>query len=198
MRPPTDAYFQQLWGLQNTGQSVNGLPGSSRADIGFLPAWGMARPSTNEIVVAVIDTGVDYTHPDLAANMWTSPGEIPANSIDDDANGYVDDVHGYDFADGTNDPMDSGFHGTHVAGTIAAVGNNGIGVIGVDFQAHIMALKASSDGSSLLDSVIIEAIQYASMMKQRDINIVAINASFGGSDYDDAMRAAIRPQATSV
>ena len=149
MRTPNDPRFGQLWGLQNTGQEVNGFTGTARADIGFLSAWGLARPSTNEVVVAVIDTGLDLTQPDIVSNLWTNPGEIPSNGLDDDGNGYVDDVHGYDFANGTGAVTDSGFHGTHVAGTVAASGNNGLGVIGVDFQAHIMALKASNDGSSL-------------------------------------------------
>ena len=76
-------------------------------------------------MVGVIDTGVDYNHKDLAANIWTNPGEIAGNGIDDDGNGYIDDVHGWDFCNGDNDPMDDNGHGTHVAGTIGAVGNNG-------------------------------------------------------------------------
>lgn len=192
MRVPNDAKFGQLWGLRNTGQNVDGTAGAAGDDIQFLAGWGLAQAPGPEIVVAVLDTGVDYTHPDLVPNLWTNPGEIPANGIDDDGNGYVDDVHGYDFVDGTGDPMDSGFHGTHVAGTIAAAGNNGIGVIGVDFEAHLMALKASSDGSSLVESAIIEGIQYAAMMKSRGVNVVAINASFGGSSSNQTEYAAIQ------
>ena len=123
--------------------------------------------------------------------MWTNPGEIPNNGIDDDGNGYVDDYYGYDFADNLPNPSDSGFHGTHVAGTIAAVGNNQLGVIGVDYQAKIMALKASSDGETLADSAIISAIQYATMMKGRGVNIVAINESFGGGGSNSTERAAM-------
>jgi subtilisin family serine protease len=144
------------------------------------------------VVVAVIDTGVDYTHPDLAPNMWINPGEIPANGVDDDGNGYVDDVYGYDFADNTGDPFDSGFHGSHVSGTIAAAGNNLIGVIGVNYQARIMALKASSDGSSFTTAAIISALQYAAMMKGRGVNIVSINASFGGGGSSSTESAAIQ------
>ena len=189
---PNDTLFTNLWGLRNTGQSVNGTAGTAGDDIRFVAAWGLARPTTNQVVVAVIDTGVDYTHPDLAGNMWTNPGEIPGNGVDDDGNGYVDDYYGYDFADNLPNPTDSGYHGTHVAGTIAAIGNNQLGVIGVDYQAKIMALRASSDGETLSNSAIIEAIQYATMMKGRGVNIVAINESFGGGGSDSAEIAAMQ------
>ena len=191
-RPPNDPGFGLLWGLRNTGQVVNGLPGVANDDVRFLQAWGMARPSTNEIVVAVIDTGLDYTHPDLAPNMWTNRAEIPGNGFDDDGNGYADDTRGYDFADGDSNPMDSQVHGTHVAGTIAAAGNNALGVIGVQYQAHLMALKASSSGDSLPDSAILEAMQYAGMMKSRGVNIVAINASYGGGTFSTTERDTIQ------
>lgn len=189
---PNDPKFGLLWGLQNTGQAVNGFNGTPKADIEFLKAWGLARPATNEIVVGLIDTGVDPTHPDLVGNLWTNPGEIPGNATDDDGNSYVDDVHGYDFVLGTGTLTDSGFHGTHVAGTIAATGNNGLGVVGVDFQAHVMGLKVSSDGSSLVTSAIIEAVQYATMMKARGVNVVALNASYGGGSSNDTERAAMQ------
>ena len=192
IRTPNDPLFGQLWGMQNTGQPVNGFTGTAHADIGFLPAWGLARPSTNEVVVAIIDTGLDITHPDIVSNLWTNPGEIPNNGLDDDGNGYVDDVHGYDFIDGTGAVTDSGFHGTHVAGTIAASGNNAVGVIGVDFQAHIMALKASNDGATVSTAAVIEAAQYAAMMKTRGVNVVAMNASFGGGSSSSAESAAIQ------
>ena len=192
LRTPNDPLFGQLWGMQNTGQPVNGFTGTAHADIGFLPAWGLARPSTNEVVVAIIDTGLDITHPDIVSNLWTNPGEIPNNGLDDDGNGYVDDVHGYDFIDGTGAVTDSGFHGTHVAGTIAASGNNAVGVIGVDFQAHIMALKASNDGATVSTAAVIEAAQYAAMMKTRGVNVVAMNASFGGGSSSSAESAAIQ------
>jgi len=194
---PNDTLFTNLWGLRNTGQSVDGSAGTAGDDIRFVAAWGLARPTTNQFVVAVVDTGVDYTHPDLAGNMWTNPGEIAGNGVDDDGNGYVDDYYGYDFADGLPNPSDSGFHGTHVAGTIAAIGNNQLGVIGVDYQAKIMALRASSDGNSLPDSFIISAIQYATLMKGRGVNIVAINESFGGGGSNSTERAAMLAAGTA-
>ncbi len=180
---PNDPLFPQMWGLQNTGQPVYGVGGTAGDDIKHLPAWAMARPSTNPVIVAVIDTGVDYHHPDLAPNMWTNAAVNPTNGIDSYSNDYTNDYYGYDFADNVGDPMDSGFHGTHVSGTIAAAGNNLLGVIGVDYQARIMALKASSDGNTLSSSAIIEAIQYATMMKTNGVNVAVINASFGGGGY---------------
>jgi subtilisin family serine protease len=191
--PPNDTYFTNLWALQNTGQSVNGIAGTAGDDIRFIGAWALAQqPGTNPPVVAVIDTGVDYRHPDLASNIWINTGENPTNGLDNDGNGFVNDYYGYDFADNLPDPMDSGQHGTHVAGTIAAVGNNHLGVIGVDYQARIMALRASSDGNTLTNSVVIEAIQYAIMMKNRGVNIVAINESFGGGGSNSVERAAMQ------
>ena len=137
---PDDPDFDGLWGLHNTGQT-GGLPG---ADIDAARAWDITTGSDN-VVVAVIDTGVDYNHPDLAANMWVNPGESGAgketDGIDNDGNGYVDDVYGYDFPFDDPDPSDANGHGTHVAGTIAAVGDNTTGVVGVNWTAKIMALR---------------------------------------------------------
>jgi subtilisin family serine protease len=191
--PPNDAYFTNLWALQNTGQPVNGTIGTASDDIHFVAAWALAQPPpTNPPVVAVIDTGVDYRHPDLASNIWINTGENPTNGLDNDGNGYVNDYYGYDFADSLPNPTDSGFHGTHVAGTIAAVGNNQLGVIGVDYQARIMALRASNDGDTLPDSAVIEAIQYATMMKNRGVNVVVINESFGGGGSSSAESSAMQ------
>jgi len=155
---PNDPHFPKLWGLHNTGQTE----GKSDADIDALEAWNIIQPESPKIVVAVIDSGVDYTHPDLAGNMWTNPGEIAGDGIDNDNNGYIDDIHGWDFASNDNDPMDENEHGTHVAGTIAAIGNNDEGVIGVAWQkAHIMALKFMDASGSGSTSNAILAIDYA-------------------------------------
>src|SRR5438132_5730087 len=182
------------WGLHNTGQVVNGGTGTPGADIKFTQAWSLARPSTNQVVVAVIDSGVNYTHADLAANMWTNPDETTNNGLDDDNNGYTDDYYGYNFGEGNSDPNTVTEHGSHVAGTIAATGNNLQGVIGVDYKARIMALKVGQDSNpgSFSDSAIIEAIDYCVMMKGRGVNIVAINASWGGPDFNSAMSSAIQ------
>ena len=139
------------------------------------PAWG-----DRNIVVAVIDSGVDYTHEDLAGNMWVNAGEIPDNGQDDDNNGFVDDVYGADVVgsvyDHDGDPQDDNGHGTHVAGIIAAQGNNGIGIIGVAPNAQIMAIKAAQYSGALTSTDISEAILYA---YQQGADI--INMSFGGS-----------------
>ncbi|WP_052573429.1 S8 family serine peptidase [Haloferula sp. BvORR071] len=186
-----DPDFSKLWGLHNTGQTVNGSASTSGVDTKFSQAWALARPNPSEVVVAVVDTGVDITHPDLAANIWTNPGEIPGNSIDDDGDGRVDDVHGYDFASNTAIMTDSGEHGTHVAGTIAAIGQNGIGVIGVGYKAKILPLKVSTDGETLSTSAVLAALDYMVALKERGVNIVAANASYGGGSSSTSERQAI-------
>lgn len=184
---PNDTSFPSQWSLQNTGQNA----GTSGADVQFLQAWAMARRTTSEVVVAVVDTGMDITHPDLAANVWTNPAEIPGNLIDDDNNGYVDDVHGYDVLNNTASVVDSGSHGTHVAGTIAAVGRNSLGVIGLQYRAKVVPVKVSSDGSNIPTSAVISAFNYVLKLKQAGANLVAINASFASSTNSNSEVAAI-------
>ena len=188
---PNDPSFNKLWALKNSGQTVNGTPGTSGDDIRFAAAWNLTRPSNTEVVVAVMDTGLDTAHPDIAANLWTNSGEIQGNNLDDDANGRIDDLHGFDFVQNNANVADSGNHGTHVAGTIAATGNNSLGVIGADFKAHIMTLKVSDDGLNITTAAEIAALEYAAMMKSRGVNIVAINASFNGAAFSSAESMAI-------
>lgn len=152
----------QLWGLKNTGQTG----GTAGADIDAEAGWEYATDASN-VLVAVIDTGIDYTHPELQNNIWTNPGEIAGNGIDDDGNGYIDDVHGYDFADNDSDPIDvvNQGHGTHVAGTIAAEGNNGSNITGVAWKAKLMAVKIFADESPYAyTSDIVNGILYAADM----------------------------------
>ncbi|MBR4219855.1 MAG: S8 family serine peptidase, partial [Victivallales bacterium] len=173
---PNDPSFNELWGMKNSSH-----PG---IDIGATEAWDISTGS-NKVIVAVIDSGVDYNHPDLAANMWVNTREIPDNGIDDDNNGYVDDYYGYDFGDGDSDPGPGNYHGTHVAGTIGAVGNNGKGVVGVNWNVKLMALKCGiGDGRSLVDAT--EAYEYAMAMGAN-----VINCSFGGSYYSASQHRAL-------
>ncbi len=186
IRPPLEAFFSNQWALNNSGQVINGVTGTPGADIKFLAAWGLTRESTNTVIIGVIDTGVDRTHPDLISNIWQNPLEIPFNGVDDDGNGYVDDIWGYDFATGSWDSSDSGDHGTHVTGIIAATADNGIGISGACYKTKILPLKASSDGIYLEDAAIIAAIEYAVSLRQRGFNVVALNASYSGSYSNEA------------
>jgi subtilisin family serine protease len=174
---PDDPLFGELWGLHNTGQAVRETAGVADADIDAPEAWdiqpGWGPEGENGVVVAVMDTGADLGHPDLAGRLWTNPGEIPGNEEDDDANGYVDDVHGYDFAgasledtgDADADPDDPVGHGTHVAGTVLAEGDNSEGVVGVAPGSKLMVLKVCAlDGEGKaacpLDAIL-DAYAYA-------------------------------------
>lgn len=151
-------------------------------------AWDV-RVDSGDVVIAVIDTGVDYKHPDLTANMWTNPGEIPNNGIDDDNNGIVDDVYGANFvsANATGDPMDDNRHGTHVAGTIGAVSDNNLGVAGVNWKTKIMALKFLSASGGGTTAGAIRAIEYGIRMKAN-----VMNNSWGGGGFSRALEDAIR------
>jgi subtilisin family serine protease len=174
---PNDPKLNQLWGMNK---------------IDAPDAWNISTGSKN-VVVAVIDTGVDYTDTDLAANIWTNPGESAGNGLDNDGNGFVNDVHGYDFANNDANPMDDNGHGTHVAGTIAAVGDNGQGVAGVNWSVSIMPLKfLDSQGAGYLSDAI-RAVNYATMERTRyGVNVRVMNNSWGGGEFSAAMQTAIQ------
>jgi len=174
---PNDPSFGDQWALNNTGQ--NG--GTPDADIDAPEAWDITTGDTN-IVVGVIDTGIDYDHPDLEDNIWTNWGEIPNNGIDDDNNGYIDDIHGWDFCNNDNDPMDDNGHGTHVAGIIGGSSNNGVGVSGIAWDVRIMALKYLSQWGYGNTSDAVSAIEYANSM---GVNIT--NNSWGGGCYSQTL-----------
>jgi len=166
---PNDPLFSELWGLKNDGQSILGNPGISDMDIDAEKAWDITKGNSN-VVVAVIDTGIDKNHPELKNNIWINPGESgldaygkdkSCNGIDDDNDGYIDDYYGWDFCNNDNEPIDDNGHGTHVAGTIAAAINNNEGVAGVAPNVKIMPLKfLNSNGfGTTFDAVM--AIDYA-------------------------------------
>ena len=183
---PNDTSFGDLWGLKNTGQS-NGTPG---ADIDATNAW-VETTGNSGVVVTVIDTGVDYTHPDLTANMFQNIPDCNTNGIDDDGNGYIDDCYGYDFVNNDGNPMDDHNHGTHVSGTIGAIGGNGIGVVGVNWNVKIMACKFLNAGGSGSTAGAISCMEYVHKMKNKGFNIIATSNSWGGGGFSQSLYNAI-------
>ncbi len=187
---PSDSDYALQWGLHNTGQHIGDSAGTVDADIDAPEAWDLSTGS-NSIVVAVVDTGVDYDHPDLSTNIWTNADEIGGNDIDDDSNGYPDDVHGWDFEGNTSDPMDMNsyletYHGTHCAGIVGAVGNNGIGVSGVAWNVKIMPLRFLNETGSGTIANATKAILYANA-NGADV----ISNSWGGYSESQALKDAI-------
>jgi subtilisin family serine protease len=179
---PDDPKFADQWGLENRGQPF-GVPG---ADIRAPLAWDVTTGS-RDVLVAITDTGIDYTHPDLAANVFVHPGEVAGNGVDDDGNGFVDDIRGWDFVNADNDPRDGDGHGTHVSGIVGAIGNNGIGIAGVSWQVRILPLKFLDDTGVGNTANAIRAIDYATDMGAR-----VINASWGGRGVSEALALAIQ------
>ena len=173
-RIPNDPAFGDLWGLDS----------ASDADIDAPEAWEFTTGSEG-IVVAVVDTGIAYTHSDLAANMWTSPREV-GNGKDDDGNGFVDDVRGWDFVAEDNAPLDENGHGTHVAGIIGARGDNATGVVGVSWNVNLMPLRAANSSGTLSDADIATAFRYAGRMGAR-----VVNGSFGSPGFSRTLLEAI-------
>jgi subtilisin family serine protease len=180
---PNDPSFTKQWALSNLGQSVNGTTGTAGDDERATPAWDVTTGSSS-IVVAEVDTGVDYNHPDLAANIWSNPGGI---------NGCAAGTHGYNVLTSTCDPMDDdtsyGGHGTHVAGIIGAVGNNGVGVSGVNWTTRILPVKWLNSSGSGTTSQLISALDWVLQAKQAGVNIRVVNdsATFVGTSFSQAL-----------
>jgi subtilisin family serine protease len=184
---PNDPEYSKLYGLHNTGQTG----GVADADIDAAEAWDRTTGSSS-IVVGVIDTGIDWGHVDLAGNMWTNPGEVAGDGVDNDANGFVDDVYGYDFVNNDGNPMDDHYHGTHCAGTIGGVGNNGTGVVGVSWDVSLMGLKFLSSGGGGTTANAIRAVNYATMMRSMyGVNVRVTSNSWGGGGFDQGLLDAI-------
>ena len=164
---PDDTYYNNQWGL---------------SQINAPEAWNITTGSS-KVIIAVVDSGIDLNHSDLKANIWVNPGEIPGNGIDDDHNGYIDDVYGWNFIDNNNNVTDNDGHGTHVAGIIAAVGNNTKGVTGVMWNATIMPLKfLNQKGVGYIDDAV-DAIKYATKM-----GASIISCSWGGDEYSQVLK----------
>jgi len=176
---PNDPFFGQLYGLKNTGQSIAGIPGTGGSDIDAEAAWNVSTGSAS-IVVGVVDTGIDYTHPDLAANVWSNPGG-KGNAA------CAAGTHGYNAITNTCDPRDDNDHGTHVSGTIGAAGNNSVGVAGVNWTASIMGLKfLDSFGGGFTDDAI-AAIEFAVQAKIDGVNVRVLSNSWGGGAFSKAL-----------
>jgi subtilisin family serine protease len=176
-RFPNDPYFDRQWALYN--------PAHNRADIKAVEAWQMTR-GNKRIVVAIIDTGIDYLHPDLARNIWMNENEIAGNNRDDDGNGYADDIRGWDFVAHGAQPMDRYFHGTLMAGIVGAQADNGEGIAGIMHDVSLMAVKGLGDRGYGYTSDLIACIYYAV-----DNGAHVINASWGGGGYLQALCDAI-------
>ena len=182
---PNDPQFNEQWALNNTGQ--NG--GKANAHIDALKAWAKTQGS-EEVVVAVLDTGVDYNHRDLVANMWSRPDAVP-QYFDDELGGF-DDARGFDANANAPDPMDDNGHGTHVAGIIGAEGDNGEGIAGINWTVQIMPLKFLGRGGFGSTKNAIESINYAIDRKKHGVNVRIINASWGSTQRSKALEDAIR------
>jgi subtilisin family serine protease len=186
---PNDPSFGTMWNLHNTGQS-GGTPG---ADIHAPEAWDLTTGSSN-VVVALLDTGIDYNHVDLAANMFRNEADCNTNGIDDDGNGSIDDCYGIDPANNDSNPFDDNGHGTHTAGTVGAVGNNGVGVVGVNWTVRLMPCKFLDNKGSGSTADAVTCLDYVAHMKDRGVNIVATNNSWGGGGFSQALYDAIDAQ----
>ena len=185
---PNDTRFPDLWGLRNIGQVIAGVAGTPGADIGAATAWDVTRGSRN-VVVGVVDTGVDYSHPDLAGNVWSAPAKfsVPIAGLTITC---AAGTHGFNAITKTCDPFDDNGHGTHVSGTIGASGNNGVGVVGVNWLANVMALKFLSAGGAGTTADAINAIEFAVQVKAvfgAGANVRVLSNSWSGGAFSQAL-----------
>ena len=180
---PDDPDFGELWGLNNTGQTVNGTAGTADADIDAPEAWDITQGSAN-VLVGIIDSGIAYDHSDLDPNLWLNPGESgggrETNGVDDDGNGLIDDWRGWDFVSNDNDPLDAVGHGTHVAGAIGARGNNATGVSGVSPQVSLVVAQACGL-AGCPTAALVDAYMYVG-----DLGAPIANVSISGHGYTQA------------
>ncbi len=188
---PNDPQFSKLWHLSNQGQpDSTGAAGKPGMDINVLPVWATGSTGSKSVLVAVIDTGIEWDHPDLVANLYTNPGEAgdkATNGVDDDGNGFIDDVHGWNFAAKTRVSNDDQGHGTHCAGSIGAKGNDGAGVVGVNWDVTLLPVKfLDANGGGTLQGAI-ESINYATQMK-----VQVMSNSWGGGGFSQALMDAIQ------
>lgn len=185
---PNDPEIGKLWGLINSGQSDSkNKVGVAGVDIGAEAAWDV-ETGNEDVLIAVIDTGLDYNHSDLKENSWSNMAELNGKpGVDDDGNGYIDDIHGYDFANNDGNPLDDHGHGSHCSGTIGAKGNDGAGIVGVAWNAKIMGVKfLAADGSGSLEGAV-QAIKYATKMGAK-----IMSNSWGGGGYSEILKEAIQ------
>ncbi len=183
---PNDAHFCVQWSLDNTGQMILGnVAGFPDADIDAPEAWDIGRGSP-AVVIAIIDSGIDYTHPDLASRIWMNTNEIQGNGIDDDYNGFIDDVIGWNFPHNDNDPKDGHGHGTLCAGTAAAVTDNGIGIASAGWNCTIMPVQIANESWVAYWTDIAAAIKYAA-----DNGADVISMSFGSYAQENIVRDAV-------
>ena len=166
---PNDPRFPTQWALQNTGQGVP-IAGVVGADVNAIGLWSITS-SAPKVLVAVLDSGMDFQHQDLAGVAWTNPGEIPGNGIDDDGNGFIDDVNGWDFVNADNNPADDVDHGSHVTGIIAARRDNGVGISGLADPATILPIKILNSSNAGLTSDLIAGLDYARLCGARVMNL---------------------------
>ncbi|MDX8390617.1 MAG: S8 family serine peptidase [Mariprofundaceae bacterium] len=189
---PSDPRFSESWALNNNGQTVNGIIGTAGADIDMTDAWDVATDCSN-IIVALIDTGVDMLHPELSASIWLNAGEIPGNGLDDDNNGFIDDLNGWDFLDSDNNPADADGHGTHIAGLIAAAANNAMGSAGICWSGQLMPVRVSLAPmpASFGDAITATGIDYAvSNGAQVIVLTIKVRSGTAGDAIDTAIIAA--------